>query len=65
MRDVSKYRKNRAEACKIRNSRAIEDAVWIDTDESIIKEGGDQTATSGAQERGPEPVLTAEIKYCG
>ena len=65
MNDVGKYRKYSVEAYQLRYSRGIEDAVWINADKSIIEESGGQTTRNGAQDRGPEPVLTAEVENYG
>ena len=48
--------------CKGSHSRGIDKAVRTAVDEDIIDEGGRKSATNRAQNRGPDPVLTAIIE---
>ena len=56
--------KPRKYAIKRGHSRGIDKTVRTAADEGLIDEGGGKAATNGAQERGPDPVLTTIIEDC-
>jgi hypothetical protein len=56
--------KSRKYGMKRGHSRGIDKAVRTAVDKDIIDEGGRKSTTNRAQNRGPDPVLTAIIEDC-
>ena len=56
--------KPRKYAIKCGHSRGIDKTVRTAVDEDLIDEGGRKSTTNGAQNRGPDPVLTTIIEDC-
>jgi len=45
-------------------SRGVDETLWTNVDKEIIEEGGSQTTTNRAQDRGPEPILMKVGENC-